>query len=452
MSLNLPERASYEFLKKLAKDRLAALRTANPTAKLAEAQLAVAREYGFPSWRALKAEIDRRNAPNVAEFMRACAAGDVDALRKLLKTDPGLARGHVAAGSTGLHMAIRHPDALRLLIEHGADPNARDVGDNASPLHVAAANGALESVRVLLDAGADVHGEGDLHDGGVIGWAARQGNEAVIDLLLARGARHHIFSAMALSDDDLVRRIVARDPASLSRRRSRFENHQTPLHAAFAPPDGLGWLAGKPDYAMLALLIEIGADLEAKDGKGRTALALAMLRGDQEAMRLLKAAGAREPQEAETPDFAASMAAAARSIRKTAPLFAVSDMRATVRWYESIGFTVADRYEDGGELMFASVSFGSGEFSLTPGGTPGPRGVSLWFFTDRVDEIYQLLKHRQLHIAQAGLSGGAADQPGIRFNQDLHEPFYGGRQFDISDINGLTLIFWQPAWLSQGRS
>jgi ankyrin repeat protein len=189
-------------------------------------------------------------------------------LRAILRNDPHLVRERVAGGSTGLHQAVRHPDALRVLIEHGADPNARDVGDNAGPLHVAAANGTLESVRILLDAGADVHGAGDLHKADVIGWAARGGNEAVVNLLLERGARHHIFSALALGDLDLVERLVTQHPECLTRRRSRFENGQTPLHAAFAPPDGL---SGTPNYTMLQLLVELGADVEAPDDKGRTA-------------------------------------------------------------------------------------------------------------------------------------------------------------------------------------
>ena len=50
--MSLPERPSLEDLKKLAKDRLPALRRADPTARLADAQLAVAREHGFPSRRA----------------------------------------------------------------------------------------------------------------------------------------------------------------------------------------------------------------------------------------------------------------------------------------------------------------------------------------------------------------------------------------------------------------
>jgi len=448
MPLNLPERASYEYLKKLAKERLALLRTRNLGAKLADAQLSIAREYGFSSWRALKADIDLRRAPNVAEFMRACAAGQLETLRDLLQRDPGLARERLAGGTTGLHAAVLHPDAVRLLLEHGADPNVRDRGDNATPLHYAAAHGTLESVRSLLDAGADVHGTGDLHDGEVIGWAARKGNEAVVNLLLARGARHHIFSAMALRDRDLVQKLVEDNSDCLLRRRSRFENTQTPVHAAFAPPDGLGFLAGQPDYAMLELLVELGADLEATDDKARTPLAVALLRGDHEATRLLRAAGAKEPpapREEQRPS-AEEMISAVKSVKKISPMFAVRDMRATVRWYQSIGFTLADEYEDSGDLVFARLTFGNGEFTLGPGGNPGPRDVSLWFFTDRVEPLYKALKQRQLRAAGSATNADAGDFE-VRFEEDLYTPFYGGRQFGIRDINGLSLIFWQPEWL-----
>lgn len=58
----IPARPSLEWLRKLAKDRLAELRIAWPEAKLAEAQLQVAREFDFPSWRAMKARIDRLSA------------------------------------------------------------------------------------------------------------------------------------------------------------------------------------------------------------------------------------------------------------------------------------------------------------------------------------------------------------------------------------------------------
>ncbi len=56
----LPARANLEHLKNEAKARLDALRAAEPGAQLSDAQFLLAREYGFASWRELKAEVDRR--------------------------------------------------------------------------------------------------------------------------------------------------------------------------------------------------------------------------------------------------------------------------------------------------------------------------------------------------------------------------------------------------------
>src|SRR5262245_42123296 len=121
---NLPEHPSLEYLKKLAKDRLAELRRSDPKLRLSDAHLAVARDHGFRSWRALKAEVERRQSDQTLGFFAACHAGDVAALRELLDRDPGLVRAR-HEGSTGLHAAVSHPDAVRLLLERGADPNAR---------------------------------------------------------------------------------------------------------------------------------------------------------------------------------------------------------------------------------------------------------------------------------------------------------------------------------------
>src|SRR5438128_2349537 len=88
----LPERASLEYLKKLAKDRLKELRRAHPRATLAAALVSVAQDHGFSSWRALKAEVDRRKQQSIAFFFDACANGQADVLRGLLVNDPTLAR------------------------------------------------------------------------------------------------------------------------------------------------------------------------------------------------------------------------------------------------------------------------------------------------------------------------------------------------------------------------
>src|SRR5712675_1502625 len=144
-----------------------------------------------------------------------------------------------SAGWTELHTAAQRGNlaGVRALLAQGADPNARESGDNTYPLHWAAAGKHVECVRALLDAGADVQGFGDVHELDTIGWATfytepGQDPSATVALLLERGARHHIVSAISLGDLDLIRRVVRDDPNALNRRMSRFERRLTPLHLA----------------------------------------------------------------------------------------------------------------------------------------------------------------------------------------------------------------------------
>jgi ankyrin repeat protein len=444
----LPERASLEYLKKLAKDRLQELRRSDPNAKLATALLSVARDHGFASWRALKAEIDQRQANSVAHFFEACSKGDVETLRSLLANDPSLIRStdpkaHYK-GWTGLHTAAKmgHLDAVSLLLKHGADPNAREAGDNTYPLHWAAAQGHLEVVRALLDAGGDVHGIGDLHELDAIGWATGfhapgrtpDSNVDVVLLLLERGARHHIFSAICIGDLNLIQQLVEQNPETLDRRMSRFEEGRTPLHFAIK----------RNRYDILDLLIELGADLEAEDKNGHTALAVAMLSGDREAMSRLHAAGAKQPKPADVSSFTVHMARMAESVRHSAPMINVPDVAQALEWYKSIGFKEIARNEEDGRADWGLLSFGKADLMLSMNGKPGMHDVSLWFYTNQVDSLYQLLKSRQLETAQAALAGQSPEHQGIEFVQHIYNPFYGGREFGVRDLNGYSLFFRQP--------
>jgi hypothetical protein len=57
MSRNLPDRPNLEFLRKQAKALLDTMQRTAPAAQLADAQHALARDYGFASWPKLKAHI-----------------------------------------------------------------------------------------------------------------------------------------------------------------------------------------------------------------------------------------------------------------------------------------------------------------------------------------------------------------------------------------------------------
>jgi ankyrin repeat protein len=391
--------------------------------------------------------------PERALFFEACAKGGVEVLRSLLVNDPSLARASNPEaryqGWTGLHAAAKggQLDAVRLLLEHGADPNALEAGDNTYALHWAASQGHLEIVRALLDVGGDVHGVGDVHELGVIGWATfypapgddptqrDASRRELVSLLLERGARHHIFSAMSVGEVDLIQEVVEQNPEALDRRMSRFEQGQTPLHFA----------VNRKRYDILDLLIALGADLEAQDLSGQTALAVAMLRGDREAMSRLHAAGARPPATSTPSSCRASMAILADSIKKGVPMIHVPDVARALEWYASIGFKEITRYEDDGVVNFSMVSFGKAELMLNMHGTAGAHDVSVWFYTDQIDKLYQILKSRQLDAAQAALAGKPGDHEGIEFEQDIEDMFYGARQFCIRDLNGYELYFIQDA-------
>jgi ankyrin repeat protein len=388
---------------------------------------------------------------NLAEFFDASARGDADALRRLLSSDPTLARAANSPapheGWTGLHTAAKsgHVGAVRVLLESGADPNAREAGDRTSPLHWAAAHAHVDVVRALIDAGADVNGFGDVHELDVIGWATVFGSrehgsksldatrQEVVSLLLARGARHHIFSAMAVGALDLIREVVEQNPKALDRRLSRFEGRQTPLHFAI----------DRQRYDILDLLIALRADLEAEDGRGQTALAVAMLRGDRDAIDRLHAAGARAPTVIDSASTQSAMEAVASSVNKVVPMIYVTDVARSLAWYTSIGFTELARYEADGVVNFGMVSLGRGELMLNMHGKAGAQTASVWFYTDQVDAIYQLLKSRQLAAAQSRLTGAPDEHEGIQFEQDLEDMFYGARQFCIRDPDGYELYFIQ---------
>jgi ankyrin repeat protein/uncharacterized glyoxalase superfamily protein PhnB len=419
-----PERVSLEYLKKLAKERLRELRVKHSGTKLAAAQLEIAREHGFGSWRAMKAEVGRRLGGDTALFFEACTRGDADAIRGLLARDPGLVRAANPAaphgGWTGLHTAAQraHLDVVRLLLELGADPNAREAGDNTYPLHWAAANRCLDAVRLLLDAGGDAHGTGDVHELDAIGWATFFHEEGgapgdrpeVAALLVERGARHHIFSAIALGDADLVRTVVKHDRDAPQRRMSRFEQRQTPIEFA------IRWKREE----IVDLLIELGADLNG-------ALESAMLRGDRQAAKRLTAAGAKEPPKADAATVRARMTGLMEHVGKCVPMIYVPDVAAALDWYTAIGFEEMARYGEGSLVNFGMVRFGKAEIMLNMHGRNGEHDVSLWLYTDRVDELYRVLKSR--HIGD--------------FVEDLNDTFYGAREFGIRDLNGYVLYFIQ---------
>jgi len=274
---------------------LARLRAAHPSAPAAiglrVVQQALAREFGFASWARLRDAVLAAGAPTgvsrddaLPALLRAAGTGDVPRVAAILDAHPDLlnARG-VLPGNTGLRTALHfgsgHEPVVRLLLERGADPNVRDEGDDACPLHFAAERLDLPVIRLLIEHGADPIGDGDGHELTVIGWATCwdyiTANPEVTAYLLAHGARHTLFSAVAVGDVEAVRK-AALAPGELARVMDRTNRRRTALHLAVV----------KRQPEALRALLDLGADTEARDAAGLTALDQAAL-DDQPAMAQL---------------------------------------------------------------------------------------------------------------------------------------------------------------------
>ena len=141
-------------------------------------------------------DVEKANALLPADdelsVFEAAAFGRVERLRSLLRENPSLAHGLADDGFTALHLAVfaKQEEAARVLIEHGADVDARSTGTIARvpPLGTAAFVRSVPLARLLLDAGADVNGEGE---GGftALDTATANADEELVRLLLERGAR-----------------------------------------------------------------------------------------------------------------------------------------------------------------------------------------------------------------------------------------------------------------------
>jgi ankyrin repeat protein len=121
---------------------------------LHDAQLVLARSYGFDSWPKLKAFVDGVTVRGLCDAVRA---GDVDGVRAMLAVRPELVHLDLAEDDEhrALHHAVlqRRPEMVRLLMQHGADAR-KGIWPHrgaTSPLTMATERGYADLVTVMRD-------------------------------------------------------------------------------------------------------------------------------------------------------------------------------------------------------------------------------------------------------------------------------------------------------------
>jgi len=355
----------------------------------------------FPALLAVASLLSAQSGSGTAEdFFRAIRSNDLAALRQLAER-PNSSAVRTGTGETPLHYAATFgsTESVRLLLEHGANPNARnnaeatpliygtynldkarllvekgaDVNAHArngiTPLMVAASvHGNVETVRYLLDHGADAKALRD-NGGDALQVAALKSETEAVRLLLAKGADAHRADASGVTalmnaflnvgEPEMVKLLLAAgsdvnafNTVAGKRPIGPITTFQlTPL--MFAAPAGepaviatllkAGAHVNAADYRkmtalMLAVatdrphaetvrqLIAAGADVNAKDQFGDSVLDWARRFGDPEITGMLQKAGAttKEPRTAPVPPAGSAAANAADAIARAVPLLAKS--------------------------------------------------------------------------------------------------------------------------------
>jgi uncharacterized protein len=124
------------------------------------------------------------------DIFDAAAVGNVAEIRKLLAADRADVDDRGLDGYSPLHLAAEFGrlEAARLLLGRGADPNAVSMNElRATPLHSAISAGHRDTTSILLALGSSPNA---IQRGGVsaLHVAAHRGDEAIVDMLLLRGA------------------------------------------------------------------------------------------------------------------------------------------------------------------------------------------------------------------------------------------------------------------------
>ena len=199
------------------------------------------------------------------------------------------------AGVTPLHTAVvnGHVKLVELLLKNEADVNARRDNDGATPLYAAAERKHVKLVRLLLENGANV--DASRTDGNTpLYVAVREGHVEPVELLLKKKANVNasrtddgatpLHAAAVSGHVDVVKLLLKLDnKADINARKS---NLYTPLHSAIRHEH----VDDSRAIAIVKLLLESGADKNAKSHLGETPLKLARCRhgDDSDIAKLLE--------------------------------------------------------------------------------------------------------------------------------------------------------------------
>jgi ankyrin repeat protein len=254
------------------------------------------------------ANIEAPDSARYTPLHYAARSGNVKIMGMLLDR-----KANVEADSqnleTPLHLAIAHSKAVEMLLNNHARVDSRDL-QNRTPLHGATRRKVIESIRLLVQHGADIDRMDDegKHPADI---ALEDGNRLVVqeifqlrseDQSSSQNLKGYLSTAVGCSTLEIIKFLLEKFPETAKAK--AVEGERSMLHIA----------AQRGSEEILDYLIQPGLDVNHYDDSGETPLHVAAYSGQVEAMKKLIQSGAEINKPAEDGDMAIHFTAMQRSV------------------------------------------------------------------------------------------------------------------------------------------
>jgi len=216
------------------------------------------------------------------EFLKAVIEGDVARVKEMLKSDATLAQARDEKGLSAILKAVYYgkKEVVATLLASGVELN----------IFEASATGQTERARALIKQDASLANAFSSDGFMPLGLAVFFGHLQTVEVLLAAGAEVNTASRETMKVTPLHSAAAARQVAiarllishGADVNAGQAESGFTPLHEA----------AANGDIELATLLLEHGAKIDAKMKDGKTPLAFAVSRNQNEMAAFLRGRGA----------------------------------------------------------------------------------------------------------------------------------------------------------------
>ncbi|MCJ1387629.1 hypothetical protein MMC18_000472 [Xylographa bjoerkii] len=236
------------------------------------------------------ADVDAEGGTNRTPLCAASAGGHSTIVQLLLSKGADVNAQEACRSDTALLVASErgHEPIVELLLRNGADVHTRSGADHRTALQAASRLGHQGVVQLLLDHQADANAEAYGQEGIALAFACRNGHEAAVQVLLNIGAK--------VLDRDRINRTTRYVTAECSSEgvAQLLLEHGTDVNVLWSEyGDNALVLACRNGYeAVVEMLLNNGADMNACDINDDTPLDLAVNRGHGGVVQLLLEHGA----------------------------------------------------------------------------------------------------------------------------------------------------------------